>query len=73
MHKGTEIEALWKFMTKMLKERMRKWTYKTRDGPGDPENYSEFESRDLENFFGPALTFMLMRDKSQGHPISCEF
>ena len=43
---GVVVEKTWKFMLKLYKESMRKWTSQTRGGRGDPDDCTDFESRD---------------------------
>ena len=51
---------------------MRKWYSKTGGGPGDPENYCNFELRDPENFSrydrqnGGYLTWIFILDNQNG-------
>lgn len=55
---------------------MRKWMMETGSGPGDDENYGDWEMRDLENFSryhnndSPALTWIFMIDKQASGALS---
>lgn len=56
----------------MYKESIRKWTFGTRGGSGDPENYVDWESREPEknlrysNQLGSMLTYLYMVDLDSG-------
>lgn len=63
-----EVELIWKITKKLYKDAMKLWTKQTGGGPGHPENYYNFESRDPDNFsqynkkFGSMLTWIYMLD-----------
>ena len=47
---GKQIELMRRALSTLHKDSEREWRVKTGSRPGDVENYSEFESRDSENF-----------------------
>ena len=71
-----EIEITQKNSKKHYKTAMRKWNSKTGGGPGDPENYCDFEQQDPENFsrqdnqHSTLLTLTYIVDQQNGGALS---